>query len=66
MEFARSTGYRGMTLWTHAEHRAACALYARNGWTCDSSKPVTAFGQPLTEQVWTCDLAGLAIGRDGR
>lgn len=51
--FAREAGYRGMTLWTHESHRAACALYARNGWSCQSSKPVHSFGQDLVEQVWT-------------
>ena len=29
--FARDAGYRRMTLWTHESHRAACRLYAANG-----------------------------------
>ena len=66
MGFARDRGYTAMTLWTHAEHRAACALYAKAGWRCDESKPVTSFGQRLTEQAWSVDLAGLAFAGDGR
>lgn len=52
-DFARRAGYRGMTLRTHASHRAACALYARTGWTLGQSEPVTSFGRPLVEQSWT-------------
>lgn len=50
--FARDAGYQRMTLWTHAEHRAACALYARSGWDLTDSKPVHSFGVDLTEQQW--------------
>ncbi len=50
--FARDCGYRRMTLWTHESHRAACALYARSGWTLQSSRDVVSFGQPLVEQHW--------------
>ena len=50
--FARDRGYRGMTLWTHESHRAACALYARNGWRLTGSKPVHSFGCDLVEQSW--------------
>ena len=54
--FATEAGYGKITLWTHAEHRAACALYAANGFRLVASKPVTSFGQDLTEQVWDRDL----------
>ena len=50
--FARARGYRGMTLWTHESHRAACALYARNGWRLGASVPVRSFGCDLVEQSW--------------
>jgi GNAT superfamily N-acetyltransferase len=53
MGFAREQGYGGMTLWTHESHRAAGALYARNGWSLIDSKPVTSFGKPNVEQTWT-------------
>ncbi|MEM6312356.1 MAG: GNAT family N-acetyltransferase [Pseudomonadota bacterium] len=52
MRFARETGYREMQLWTHESHKAACALYARNGWVLEDSKNVHSFGQNLVEQSW--------------
>jgi GNAT superfamily N-acetyltransferase len=52
MGFAQAKGYRQMTLWTHESHTAACALYAKTGWTCITSTPVTSFGVPLIEQQW--------------
>lgn len=54
--FARQRGYSRMTLWTHASHAAACALYARAGFACTTSKPVHSFGVDLIEQEWTLDL----------
>lgn len=52
MGFAKDHGYKGMKLWTHESHRAAGALYAKNGWSLISSEPVVSFGQPLVEQHW--------------
>lgn len=52
MGFARDSGYRRITLWTHESHRAACALYARNGFVCVSAAPVRSFGVDLVEQHW--------------
>ncbi len=52
MSFARDSGYAGMQLWTHKEHAAAGALYARNGWKLVDSTPVHSFGRNLTEQTW--------------
>ncbi|WP_284263077.1 GNAT family N-acetyltransferase [Roseicyclus amphidinii] len=54
--FARAAGYRRMTLWTHESHRAACALYAKAGFSCVRSRPVRSFGVDLVEQEWTRDL----------
>jgi len=56
MGFARDQGYAQMKLWTHESHRAAGALYAKNGWTLTSSDPVVSFGQPLIEQHWHITL----------
>ncbi|QFT59281.1 TDP-fucosamine acetyltransferase [Sulfitobacter sp. THAF37] len=56
MGFAREAGYRRMVLWTHESHRAAGALYARNGWTLESTAPVVSFGQPNVEQHWSIGL----------
>ncbi|WP_043767104.1 GNAT family N-acetyltransferase [Roseivivax isoporae] len=55
-EWARARGYARMVLWTHESHRAACALYARTGWSLESSKPVHSFGQDLVEQHWSIAL----------
>ena len=52
MRFAKEVGYEEMQLWTHESHRAACALYARAGWTLSASRPVHSFGQDLVEQTW--------------
>ena len=54
--FAKTSGYGKITLWTHAEHRAACALYAANGFRLVDEKPVRSFGVSLTEQAWERDL----------
>ena len=56
MGFARDVGYRQMTLWTHESHAAACALYARFGWSLSASKPVHSFGVDLVEQQWDIAL----------
>jgi DNA-binding MarR family transcriptional regulator/N-acetylglutamate synthase-like GNAT family acetyltransferase len=54
--FAREAGYRRMQLWTHESHRAACALYARNGWRMVSRTPTRAFGQDVVDQEWELEL----------
>lgn len=50
--FARDAGYARIGLRTHESHRAATALYARNGWACLDSRPVHSFGVDLVEQGW--------------
>ena len=52
LAFARRAGYNGMTLWTHESHRAAGAIYARNGFTRTAAKPVHSFGVDLVEETW--------------
>jgi GNAT superfamily N-acetyltransferase len=56
MSFAQGAGYQGMTLWTHASHEAACALYAKNGWRLTRSEPVQSFGVDLEEQTFEIDF----------
>ena len=50
--FAKGAGYRGMTLWTHESHRAAGAIYTRNGFTRTRAEPVHSFGVDLIEETW--------------
>lgn len=52
VSFARKIGYARMVLWTHESHRAACALYARNGWRLVRSAPARAYGQDVVDQDW--------------
>ncbi len=54
---ARATGHHTLRLWTHESHRAACALYKKNGFDCTQSKSVTSFGVELVEQTWELDLS---------
>lgn len=56
LAFARGAGYRDATLWTHASHGAACALYEKYGFACIRSVPVRSFGVDLIEQEWRRDL----------
>lgn len=50
--FARGAGYAGLTLWTHESHKAAGAIYTRNGLTRTDAKPVHSFGVDLIEETW--------------
>jgi GNAT superfamily N-acetyltransferase len=54
--FAKGAGYHSLRLWTHESHRAACALYARNGFRLTESRPVRSFGRDLVEQTWEIAL----------
>jgi GNAT superfamily N-acetyltransferase len=56
LRFAREAGYGRMVLSTHASHVAACALYAKTGFSCVRSEPVRSFGCDLVEQDWSRDL----------
>ena len=55
-EFARATGYRRITLWTHSILAAARRLYAAEGYRLTASAPLHAFGVDLTEETWLLDL----------
>jgi GNAT superfamily N-acetyltransferase len=52
LQFARDSGYAGLTLWTHESHRAAGAIYSRNGLMRVDAKPVHSFGRDLIEETW--------------
>ena len=52
LDWSRARGYRGMRLWTHESHRAACALYAAEGFARTASRPARSFGRDVVEQEW--------------
>lgn len=52
LQFARAAGYQGLTLWTHESHKAAGAIYARNGLIRTKASPVHSFGVDLIEETW--------------
>ena len=54
--FARRTGYRRITLWTHSVLEAARRIYARAGYRIVESQPFRGFGQELTNEIWQLDL----------
>lgn len=45
MNFAESSGFQGMRLWTHQSHAAACALYRRSGWSLVDARQTRSFGR---------------------
>jgi len=54
--FARRTGYRRITLWTHSVLEGARRIYARAGYRIIESQPFRGFGQDLTNEIWQLDL----------
>ena len=50
--FARSKGYRKMTLWTNSCLDAARAVYAKRGFQLKKSEPYQGFGQALVSETW--------------
>jgi DNA-binding MarR family transcriptional regulator/GNAT superfamily N-acetyltransferase len=55
-DFARSAGYREITLWTQSELVAARAIYVREGYVLVDSKPHEDFGKPCVAETWTLKL----------
>ncbi|MBV0912833.1 GNAT family N-acetyltransferase [Anianabacter salinae] len=56
IDHARAQGFRKLVLWTHASHRAACALYAARGFVLTASTAKVSFGVPVVEQSWELAL----------
>jgi DNA-binding MarR family transcriptional regulator/GNAT superfamily N-acetyltransferase len=54
--FARSKGYRKLTLWTQSILTAARAVYRSRGFELVKSEPYPAFGQQLVSEVWELTL----------
>ena len=56
VSFARSCGYRRMTLWTQSILKAAHHLYQQAGFACAGEEPHHSFGVDLIAQTWNLDL----------
>ncbi|MBB5046699.1 GNAT superfamily N-acetyltransferase [Rhodopseudomonas rhenobacensis] len=54
--FARSCGYRTITLWTQSNLTAARQIYQRAGFGLIESKPHRSFGQDLIGETWELRL----------
>jgi len=54
--FARTAGYRRITLWTNDVLTAARAIYQRTGFRLVASAPHSDFGPPLVGEDWELDL----------
>jgi DNA-binding MarR family transcriptional regulator/GNAT superfamily N-acetyltransferase len=56
LEFARSVGYRRMTLWTHSILESARRIYARHGFEIVSTEEHDSFGPMLLGEIWELGL----------
>jgi GNAT superfamily N-acetyltransferase len=54
--FARSKGYRKMTLWTNGHLDAARAIYKSRGFKLVKNEPFHAYEQDLVSEIWELKL----------
>ena len=55
-DFARSRGYRQITLWTQSHLAAARKLYVEEGYRRVAEEPHRSFGLDLVAETWTLEL----------
>jgi DNA-binding MarR family transcriptional regulator/GNAT superfamily N-acetyltransferase len=56
IRFARSAGYRKMTLWTHSVLGAARHIYQKAGFKLTRSEPHQSWGQPVVSEYYDLEL----------
>jgi len=56
VRFARASGYKKMTLWTHSILTAARHVYEKAGFTLTSSEPKHSWGKDVVAEYWDLDL----------
>lgn len=56
IRFARKSGYRGITLWTHSVLTAARAVYEKAGFTLTSSEKRHTWGKDVVAEFWDMKL----------
>ncbi|GGH32455.1 hypothetical protein GCM10007036_44330 [Alsobacter metallidurans] len=59
LAFARSAGYRSVTLWTNDILLAARRIYEGEGFRLETEERHHSFGKDLVGQYWKLDLNGL-------
>lgn len=56
IRFARKSGYRGITLWTHSVLTAARAVYEKAGFTLTSGEKRHTWGKDVVAEFWDMKL----------
>jgi GNAT superfamily N-acetyltransferase len=56
LAFARTAGYRKLTLWTTSNLTAARRRYEQAGFHLESESPALLFGTAVDEQTWALEL----------
>ena len=56
VRFARATGYKKITLWTHNVLTAARHIYEKAGFTLTSSEPRHSWGKDVVAEYWDLEL----------